>query len=60
MAFGENQAENRLSGSLKSKNHFSMIFEKKLRPGFPYGLNPGPVLSPIGCRVFHKIKKKQS
>jgi hypothetical protein len=35
---------------------FSMIFEKKLTPEFPYGLNPGPVLSPIGSRVFHKVK----
>ncbi len=24
---------------------------------FPYGLNTGPVLSPIGSRVFHKINK---
>jgi hypothetical protein len=49
-----------LSRTLKSKNEFSMIFEKKLTPKFPYGLNPGPVFNPIGSRVFHKFFKKQS
>jgi hypothetical protein len=34
-----------------------MIFIKKLKPKFPYGLNMGPVLNPIGSKVFHKVKK---
>jgi hypothetical protein len=46
MAFGENQAENRLSGSLKSKNHFSMIFEKKTETWVPMWVEPGSSSQP--------------
>jgi hypothetical protein len=43
---------------LQDKDSVSIIFFKNLRLEFPYGLNLGPILRPIGSRVLYNFLKK--
>jgi hypothetical protein len=56
MAFDENRAENQLPSSLKRKIQSTWFKKNKIETQVPiYGLNLGPILRPIGSRVFYEI-----